>query len=74
MHGSSVAVAFLLLCLRPVAGQAQLQLGSLFDDGAVLPRDAKVPVWGTAPAGTKVAVVFADQQQTVKAAAEPAVP
>ncbi len=41
---------------------------SLFRDGAVLQRGVELPVWGTAPTGTKVSVQFAGQKVTTTAA------
>lgn len=46
---------------------AQLKVASLFGDGAVLQRDAVVPVWGTAAPGDAVEVSFAGQRKTAKA-------
>ena len=58
MRIGSVVVAFVLLGLSALAAEPRVQLGSLFDDGAVLQREAKVPVWGTAAPGTEVTVTF----------------
>lgn len=41
---------------------------SLFRDDAVLQRGVELPVWGTAPTGTKVKVEFAGQQVITTAA------
>ncbi len=43
---------------------AEIQLGSLFQDHMVLQRDMPIPVWGSAEPGTKVTVKFADQVKT----------
>ena len=40
---------------------AAFSLAAPFKDGAVLQRDRKVPVWGSAPAGSAVEVSFAGQ-------------
>jgi sialate O-acetylesterase len=39
----------------------------LFQNGAVLQRDMPVPVWGKAPAGSKVTVAFAGQSESATA-------
>jgi len=44
---------------------AALTLGAPFTDGAVLQRDRKLPVWGTAEARHVVTVGFAGQEETV---------
>ena len=67
MRKESVVLVLVLLSLRSVAVQAQLQLGTLLDDGAILQCDARAPVWGTAAAGTEVAVTFARQQHKATA-------
>ena len=46
---------------------ADLQPAKIFSDHMVLQRDATVPVWGWAEAGTSVTVAFADQSVTTKA-------
>ncbi|MGJ8644420.1 MAG: sialate O-acetylesterase [Luteolibacter sp.] len=51
----------------PAMVSAELSLGSLFTDNAVLQRDMQVPVWGTADAGGVVSVKFADQEKTATA-------
>ena len=38
---------------------AAVKFAAPFTDGAVLQREAKVPVWGTADAGEAVTVTFA---------------
>ena len=49
---------------------AAVRLASPFTDGAVLQRDMKVPVWGTANAGDPVRVAFAGQVKSVTAGAD----
>ena len=56
-----------LLTLSPDIAIAELQLGSLFTDHAVLQRDQAVPIWGTAEAGESVTVEFGDQKKSVTA-------
>ncbi|MEI8043838.1 MAG: sialate O-acetylesterase [Verrucomicrobiota bacterium] len=46
---------------------AEFKLASIFTDHAVLQRDAPVPVWGWADAGTEVTVEFAGQRKTISA-------
>ena len=49
---------------------AAVRLAAPFTDGAVLQREAKVPVWGFADAGERVGVSFAGQEKTVVASAD----
>ena len=49
---------------------ALVKLAAPFTDGAVLQREAKVPVWGTAAPGEAVAVTFAGQTKATTAAAD----
>ncbi len=46
---------------------AQLELGTPFQDGAVLQREKPVPIWGTADPGAEVKVDFAGQSVSAKA-------
>jgi sialate O-acetylesterase len=43
---------------------------SLFRDGAILQRDKPVPIWGTADAGERIRVTFADQTRSTTADTE----
>ena len=52
------------------AVRAEVQPHPLFTDGAVLQRDARVPVWGTAKAGEKITVEFCGQKATATAGAD----
>jgi len=54
----------LSLTFAATAFAAPPQPASLFSDHMVLQRDANVPVWGTADAGSKVSVSFAGQTVT----------
>lgn len=45
----------------------QLQIADVFTDNAVMQQGVRLPVWGTATAGTKVTVRFAEQTKTVQA-------
>lgn len=49
---------------------AAVKLAAPFTDGAVLQREAKVPVWGKATPGETVKVSFAGQVKTATAAAD----
>ena len=44
-----------------------LTVSKLFTNGAVLQQNTPVPVWGTAPAGTRVSVALDDAVQTARA-------
>jgi len=52
---------------RRPAAPAEAMPSSVFGEGCVLQRDAKVPVWGTAEPGDKVTVSFAGQTKTANA-------
>lgn len=60
-------IAAALLLTVGAASAAPPQPVSLFSDHMVLQRDADVPVWGTADAGTEVTVSFAGQTAATKA-------
>jgi len=47
--------------------RAEVALASVFQDHAVLQRDARLPVWGTAAPGEKVTVSYAGQSQSAVA-------
>ena len=49
---------------------AAVKFAAPFTDGAVLQREAKVPVWGTANPGESVTVTFADQKKSATTAAD----
>jgi sialate O-acetylesterase len=61
-------LAALLLLGSPAA--AEVQLGQLFRDGAVLQRGAPVPVWGTAAPGERVTVSLGDRSASAIAGAD----
>ena len=50
------AARFFLVILFPIATWAQIGLPDIFSDHMVLQRHLPIPVWGTAPAGSEVAV------------------
>lgn len=60
----------LLLLAGPLAVRAEVALPAIFSDHLVLQREARVPVWGTAAPGEKVAVMFAGQTQSAVAGAD----
>lgn len=49
-------ILFLIILGTITSAQTDLSLHSLFSDNMVLQRDLKIPVWGTAEAGSKVEV------------------
>ncbi len=49
---------------------AVIRLAAPFADGAVLQRDARIPVWGTGAAGESVRVAFAGQERTTTVGAD----
>jgi len=57
----------LVLPMAATLSAAELKLACLFADHAVLQRDAPVPVWGWADAGTEIAVEFAGQKKAAVA-------
>ena len=60
-------LGLMLFALSAPLLQAEIQLGSLFQNHMVMQRDMPIPVWGTAEPGTRVRVEFADQIKTGKA-------
>ena len=48
-------------------GGATLSVGPLWQDHAVLQRDQPLPIWGTAPPGDGVTVMFAGREATARA-------
>lgn len=61
------AAPFLAIALAGAAATAAVEPNNLFTDGAVLQRDAAVPVWGTARPGEAITVRFAGQDLSTKA-------
>ena len=63
-------IVFLLTstALSTTALHAEVKPNSLFSDGAVLQRDQKIPVWGTARDGEKITVEFQGQKVATTAA------
>lgn len=58
----ALLVGALLCLLRASAARATIQPYALFSTGAVLQRQAKVPVWGTTDQADKVTVSLAGQE------------
>ncbi|WP_442484546.1 sialate O-acetylesterase [Aeoliella sp. SH292] len=58
-----LAALSLLLHLNAFEAHAEVKLGTLLSDGAVLQRDKPVAIWGSATPGEQVTVEFADQKQ-----------
>ena len=67
-HTTAIAIAALAVSLAPGAVLG-VTLAGPFSDGAVLQREMRVPVWGTANPGERVRVSFAGQ--TVESVANP---
>ncbi len=59
-------ILLLWFLLSPLA-RADVALAPLFTDHAVLQRDKPIPVWGSADAGEKITVIFAQQTRTATA-------
>lgn len=49
------------LFLLPLLGQAEITLGPIFRDHAIVQREKPLPVWGRGPAGEKLTVTFRGQ-------------
>jgi sialate O-acetylesterase len=60
-------VSLTLALLIAGAMHADVTPASLFTDHAVLQRDKRVPVWGTADVGEKITVTFGDQTREATA-------
>ena len=54
-------------CFRVCGVVADVRFPAVFTPGAVLQRDARVPIWGWAEPGEKVTVSFAGQEKLAKA-------
>lgn len=62
---AAALASFALAMERPA--QAEVKLHNLFTEGAVLQREKKVPVWGTARSGEQVIVEIAGQRVSTTA-------
>ena len=58
------------LALAAVQANADIKLPHLLSDGAVLQRNAPIPIWGTAPAGAQVVARFAGEERQIQADAQ----
>lgn len=58
----SLTLSLLLLCTSPLF--SQITLPKILGHNMVLQQQKKVPVWGTAAAGEKISVTFAEQTKT----------
>ena len=65
-----LAALSLLLHLNALEAHAEVKLGTLLSDGAVLQRDKPVAIWGSANPGELVTVEFASQKQVLEANAD----
>ena len=62
--------AFQVCNAQGASGPNKLEVGAPFNDGMVLQRDSKVPVWGRAEPGRRVTVSFAEQVRETVAGAD----
>ncbi len=60
----------LFMSLLASALEAQIKLPAMFSDNMVLQQHSKIPIWGTAPVGSKVTVQLQQQMKTTKTSAE----
>jgi sialate O-acetylesterase len=61
----NISLLLCVACVIRVSAQpagTNLQVNSLFHDNAILQRETRVPVWGTAGEGEKIVVEFAGQK------------
>ena len=62
-----ISSLLVFMFLTRLGTAAPPQPASLFSDHMILQRGAKVPVWGTADAGSEVSVAFAGQEVSTRA-------
>ena len=60
-------IVFILFFIYSLGAQATVTLPAIYADGMVLQRNQPIRIWGQADAKEKVKILFAGQQQTVKA-------
>ncbi|EIP96409.1 protein of unknown function (DUF303) [Opitutaceae bacterium TAV1] len=60
----TIRILLALLATHAIAVRADLTLAPLFTDSAVLQRDKPIAIWGTADAGEKITVTFANHTTT----------
>ena len=63
---AAIAMSIGVLWAGPKPKPSELTMQSIFTDNMVLQREVAVPIWGTAPARTKVTVTFGQQKKTVE--------
>ncbi len=68
MKTPSRLLIVLALAVCALSARADISLPAIFSEHMVLQRDAVVPVWGTADAGTVITVEFAGQKKSATAA------
>ncbi|MDD4971480.1 MAG: sialate O-acetylesterase [Paludibacter sp.] len=63
-----LSISIILLCLLlSIKSEAQkLQLGELFNEGAVLQRNSKVSIWGTSKPSTTISINIQDKKVQTK--------
>jgi len=64
---TTLTLAMIVTAISAGSALAKVQPNALFSDNAVLQRDVKVPVWGTAGDGEKVTVKFEGQEVSTTA-------
>ena len=62
---NKISLILIGLVLTATCFALEITLPSIFADHMILQREQKVPVWGTADAGSTVEVLFAGQKKTV---------
>jgi sialate O-acetylesterase len=62
-----ITLVLAAVLFTPILARADVKLPAMFTDHAVLQRDMKVPVWGTAEPGEDVTVTIAGQTKKTKA-------
>ena len=65
-----LGLALLVLAGWAATAQANVKMPAVFGGNMVLQRDAKIPLWGTADPGEKIAIAFAGQKATATAGAD----
>ena len=65
---TTLTLAMIVTAISAGSALAKVQPNALFSDNAVLQRDVKVPVWGTARDGEKITVEFDHQKVSTTAA------
>ena len=63
---AAIGMSIGVLWAGPKPKPSEVTMQSIFTDNMVLQREVAVPIWGTAPAGTKVTVTFGQQKKTVE--------